>query len=85
MRELSELRRDPHLLGWVRGLYRQDPPLSNGTREQYLYKLWRLFRDLVAAGHSLDPRLIRTKEDFPRRPSKKRATQFSDLRFYCHS
>jgi hypothetical protein len=81
LRELSELRRDPHLLGWVRGLYRQDPPLSNGTREQYLYKLWRLFRDLVAAGHSLEPRLIRTKEDFPRRPSKKRATQLSDLRF----
>jgi hypothetical protein len=51
------------------------------TREQYLYKLWRLFRDLVAAGHSLEPRLIRTKEDFPRRPSKKRATQLSDLRF----
>jgi hypothetical protein len=33
LRELSELRRDPHLLGWVRGLYQQNPPLSNGTRE----------------------------------------------------
>ena len=74
--QLSELRRDPHLLGWVRGLYQQDPPLSNGTREQYLYKLWRLLQDLVAAGHSL----IRA-EDFPPRLSKKRAAQLSDFRF----
>jgi site-specific recombinase XerD len=80
LRELSELRRDPHLLGWVRGLYRQDPPLSNGTREQYLYKLWRLLQDLIAAGHSLQPGLIRTKEDFQWRVSKK-PTQISDLRF----
>jgi hypothetical protein len=81
VRELSELRRDPHLLGWGRGLYRQDPPLSNGTREQYLYKVWRLLQDLVAAGHSLQPSLIRTNEDFPWRLLKKRATQLSDFRF----
>jgi integrase len=80
VRELSELRRDPHLLGWVRGLYQQDPPLSNGTREQYLYKLWRLLQDLVAVGHSLQPSLI-LAEDFPRRLSKKRAAQLSDFRF----
>jgi site-specific recombinase XerD len=80
VRELSELRRDPHLLGWVRGLYRQDPPLSNGTREQYLYKLWRLLQDLVAAGHSLQTSLIRTKEDFQWRLSNK-PNPLSDLRF----
>jgi site-specific recombinase XerD len=77
--QLSELRRDPHLLGWVRGLYQQDPPLSNGTREQYLCKLGRLLQDLVAAGHSLQPSLI-LPEDFPRRLSKKRAAQLSDFR-----
>jgi len=81
VRELSELRRDPHLLGWVRGLDLRNPALSRGTREQYLYKLWHLLRDLVAAGHSLQPSLIRTKQDFPWRLSKKRATQLSDLRF----
>ena len=83
VRELSELRRDPHLLGWVRGLYQQDPPLSNGTREQYLYKLWRLFQDLVAAGHSLQSSLILAK-DFPPRlaqEKKKHAVQLSDLPF----
>jgi site-specific recombinase XerD len=80
VRELSELRRDPHLLRWVRGLYQQDPPLSNGTREQYLYKLWRLLQDLVAAGHPLQPSLI-LAQDFPRRLSKKRAAHLSDFRF----
>jgi hypothetical protein len=52
VRELSELRRDPHMLGWVRELYRQDPPLSNGTREQYLYKLWRLLQDSNSGHHA---------------------------------
>jgi len=33
---LSELRRDPHLLGWIRGLCQQDPPLSHSTRRIYL-------------------------------------------------
>jgi len=80
VRELSELRRDPHLLGWVRGLDQQNPPLSNGTRERYLYKLWRLLQGLVAAGHSLQPSLI-LAQDFPRRLSKKRADPLSDLRF----
>ena len=80
VRKLAELRRDPHLLGWVRGLYQQDPPLSPGTREQYLYKLWRLLQDLVAAGYSLQPSLI-LAEDFPRRLSKKRAVQLSDFQF----
>lgn len=81
VRELSELRRDPHLLGWVHGLYQQKPPLSNGTRQQYLYKLRYLLQNVVAAGHSLPPNLI-LAEDFPRRlAKKKRADQLSDFRF----
>src|SRR5260370_40071638 len=32
LRQLSELRRDPHLLGWLRSLAREDPPLSKSTR-----------------------------------------------------
>jgi site-specific recombinase XerD len=80
VRQLSELRRDPHLLGWVRGLYQQSPPLSDGTREHYLYKLGRLLQDLVGAGHSLQPSLI-LAEDFQRRLPKKRDAQLSDFRF----
>ena len=64
VRKLSQLRRDPHLLGWFRWLCEQDPPLRNKTREIYLLVLRRLFQDLIDNGHSLQPGLIR-REDFP--------------------
>jgi len=32
LRRLSQLRRDPHLLGWFRWLCAQQPPLCNQTR-----------------------------------------------------
>ena len=64
VRKLGQLRRDPHLLGWLRFLGEQDPPLGNSVREQYLIKLRRLFHDLADNGHALPPDLIR-REDFP--------------------
>src|SRR5216684_8472532 len=64
---LSELRRDPHLFGWLRRLCEQDPPLSNSTRQQYLLDLRRLLVDLASAGHPLQPGLI-LPEDFPPQP-----------------
>ena len=66
VRRLSELRRDPHLLGWFRFLCQQDPPLRNRTRRLYLLRLRRLLEDLAAEGHSLQPNLIR-REDLPPR------------------
>jgi len=67
LRRLSQLRRDPHLLGWFRCLSEQDPPLSNKTRGDYLLGLRRLLDDLRANGHAIPPALIR-REDFPPRP-----------------
>jgi hypothetical protein len=32
VRKLSQLRRDPHLLGWSRSLCDQDPPLCTASR-----------------------------------------------------
>ena len=32
VRRLSQLRRDPHMLGWFRWLCEQDPPLRNHNR-----------------------------------------------------
>jgi site-specific recombinase XerD len=65
--QLSELRRDPHLLGWFRRLAEQQPPLCNMTRIGHLIHLRRLLDDLAANGHSLQPDLIRC-EDFPPQP-----------------
>jgi hypothetical protein len=66
LRELSELRRDPHLLGWLRCLCEQHPPLSNQTRRGFLHLLRRLLNDFAAQGH-LQPGLI-LLEDFPPPP-----------------
>jgi site-specific recombinase XerD len=66
LRELSELRRDPHLLGWLRCLCEQHPPLSNRTRRGFLHLLRRLLNDFAAQGH-LQPGLI-LLEDFPPPP-----------------
>jgi integrase len=64
---LSQLRRDPHMLGWFRWLCELRPPIGNHTRQQRLLCLRRLLHDLAAQGHSLQPGLI-IREDFPSRP-----------------
>ena len=60
----SQLRRDPHLLGWFRFLCQRRPPLRNITRELYLTLLRRLLRDLTDRGYPFPPDLIR-RQDFP--------------------
>ena len=65
--KLSQLRRDPHLLGWLRSLCEQHPPLCNATRQDYLLWLRRLLQDLAANGHPLPFDLIR-RQDFPPQP-----------------
>jgi site-specific recombinase XerD len=64
VRRLTQLRRDPHLLGWMRYLCDQDPRLSNQTRRQYQVLLRRLLEDFAANGHPIQPELIR-REDLP--------------------
>lgn len=67
LRRLSQLRRDPHLLGWMRSLCEQQPPLSNRSRILLLIYVRRLLEDLAAQGHRLSPDLIRA-QDFPPAP-----------------
>jgi site-specific recombinase XerD len=65
--QLSQFRRDPHLLAWFRHLCEQQPPLSNQTRRCYLLCLRRMLDDLAANGHAIAPDLIRP-DDFPPTP-----------------
>jgi site-specific recombinase XerD len=67
LRSPSQLRRDPHLLGYFRSLSEQQPLLSNKTRICRLLHLRRLLDDLAANGHRLQPDLIR-REDLPPEP-----------------
>ena len=68
LRKLSQLRRDPHLLGWFRLLCQQHPSLCNMVRQQRLVQLRRMLRDLADQGQRLQPDLIR-HQDFPPRDS----------------
>lgn len=64
LHQLSQLRRDPHLLAWFRSLCQQYPAPSNRTRHLHLLTVRRLLRDLAHQGHPLPYDLIRS-EDFP--------------------
>jgi len=65
--QVSQLRRDPHLLGWFRSLSEQPRPLSNITRIGYLAILRRLLNDLSDQGYPLPLDLIR-RQDLPPTP-----------------
>jgi site-specific recombinase XerD len=67
VRRLSQLRRDPHLVGWFRSMCEQQPPLCNITRIHRLVLLRRLLEDLAAQDDCLPRGLIR-REDFPPQP-----------------
>jgi site-specific recombinase XerD len=56
----SELRRDPHILGYMRVLCEKTPPLKNSTRSQYLIYLRRLLLVLAPNQEFIVP------NDFPR-------------------
>ncbi len=64
LRQLSQLRRDPHLLAWFRFLCQQYPSPGNRTRHLHLLTIRRLLRDLANQGHPVTFDLIRG-EDFP--------------------
>ena len=65
VRHLAQLRRDPHILGWLRNLCEQHPPLANDTRGNYLVALRRVFHDLASERpHHLRPNLL-LREDIP--------------------
>jgi site-specific recombinase XerD len=64
LHQLSQLRRDPHLLAWFRFLCQQYPSPGNRTRHLHLLTVRRLLRDVANQGHPVTPDLIR-REDFP--------------------
>ena len=64
---LSQLRRDPHMLGFFRWLCQLRPPIGNPTRRQRLLCLRRLLNDLASQGHQLQSGLI-IPEDLPTLP-----------------
>jgi site-specific recombinase XerD len=64
LRSISQLRRDPHILGWLRSLGQETPPLSNRSRRACLMCVRRLLDDLISNGLPLAEGLI-LRQDFP--------------------
>ena len=67
VRSLDQLRRDPHILGWLALLRSQNPPLATITRSCYVIYLRRMLEELAwtqqlpALAHLLG------RDDVPRR------------------
>ena len=67
---LDQLRRDPHILGWMSRLRSQTPPLSTASCVNQLIALRYVFNDLSWSNkRSKLARLIR-REDIPRPPQR---------------
>jgi len=65
VRALAQLRRDPHIFGWLAALWSQQPPLAKSTRAAQVIRLRRLLEELAASGHALPPGLVLAR-DIPR-------------------
>ena len=66
LRTASQLRRDPHILGWLRSLAQETPSLTNRSRHAFLMCVRRLLDDLISNGQRLPEGLI-LRQDFPPR------------------
>ena len=70
IKNLDQLRRDPHILGWMSRLHAQKPPLATGSYINLLVALRAIVNDLAWTNKSTElARLIR-REDIPRAPQK---------------
>ena len=66
LRTVPQLRRNPHILGWLRSLAQETPPLTTRSRRALLMCIRRLLDDLISNGHRLPQGLI-LRHDFPAR------------------
>jgi site-specific recombinase XerD len=61
----SDLRRDPHILGWMRFLCQQNPPFRTSTRIVYLAGLQRVLTQLALSGEYSVAGYLIHPDDFP--------------------
>jgi site-specific recombinase XerD len=66
IRTPDQLRRNPHVLGWLRSMAEENPPLTNRSRIAALICVRRLFYEIVDSGYLIEESLI-LPQDFPPR------------------
>jgi integrase len=64
---LKQLRRDPHILGWLALLRSHRPPLATITRANYVIYLRRLLEELAWTQHLPDLAHLLGRDDVPRK------------------
>ncbi len=67
---LDQLRRDPHILGWLARLRSHTPPLVTASCINLLIHLRCLFDELASTERSPDLALLIRSEDIPRLPQR---------------
>jgi integrase len=65
---LDQLRRDPHVLGWMAHLRAQTPPLATATCIGRLFALRTIFHELARTYHLAELAHLLLREDIPRSP-----------------
>jgi site-specific recombinase XerD len=65
---LEQLRRDPHILGWLSHLRAQTPPLAAATCIGRLFALRTIFHELARTSHLAELAHVLLREDIPRSP-----------------
>jgi integrase len=67
---LDQLRRDPHILGWLARLHAQTPPLATASCISLLIHLRSLLNELAWTQHMPDLAHLLRREDVPRMPQR---------------
>ena len=65
---LQQLRRDPHILGWMTHLRAQSPPLATVTCIGRLFALRTIFHEMARTSHLAELAHLLLREDIPRSP-----------------
>jgi site-specific recombinase XerD len=70
VRSLDQLRRDPHILGWMSSLRAQVPPLVTASCINLLIHLRSIFQELAWTQQLPELAHLIRREDVPRRPRR---------------
>ena len=65
---LEQLRRDPHILGWMARLRANNPPLATTTCIGRLFALRTIFHELACTSRLAELAYLLLREDIPRSP-----------------
>ena len=70
VKRLDQLRRDPHILGWMSRLRSQTPPLATASCINLLIALRCLFNELAWSNEGSELAHLIRREDIPRTPQR---------------